>query len=118
MGNSKAQHQAKIEEACKQLEANPNLKILTVARVHGLNDKTLGNHWHKRTKFHAKAHETQQHLNQEQEEVVVGWINKMDDQGTPPRRRHVRDMVEYLIKREDEQKAIRLGKYWTDRFLK
>ena len=45
MRNSKAQHQAKIEEACKQLEANPDPKILTVAHVHVLNEKTLGNHW-------------------------------------------------------------------------
>ena len=111
MRNSKAQHQAKIEEACKQLEANPDLKILTVAWVHGLNDKTLGNHWHKRTKFHRKAHKTQQHLNLEEEKVVVGWINKMDDQGTPSRRRHVRDMVEYLMQAKDELNAMRLGRH-------
>ena len=118
MRNSKAEHQAKIEEACKQLEANPDLKILTVTRVHGPNDKTLGNHWHKRTQFHCKAHETQQHLNLEEEKVVVGWITKIDDQGTPPRRRHVRDMVKYLMQAKDVLNAMRLGRHWMDRFFK
>ena len=118
MRNSKSDHQAKIEEACNQLRANPNLSILTVARVHGLNDKTLGNHYHGRTKFHSQAHNMQQSLNKEEEEVVVRWINVMDDQGTPPRRRHVRDMVEFLINQGNLSDSAALGKHWTDRFLK
>ena len=111
MPNSKSDHQAKIEDDCNQLRANANLTILAVARVHGLNDKTLGSYDHGRTKFHSDAHKAQQSLNEEEEEMVVRWINVMDDQGTPPRRRHVRDMVEFLINRENILDSTGLGKH-------
>ena len=39
----------------------------------------------------------QQSLNKEEEEVVVGCNNVMDDEVTPPRQSHIRDMPEFLI---------------------
>jgi mRNA-degrading endonuclease RelE of RelBE toxin-antitoxin system len=117
MKNLKPQHQEKLKQACKELEANPKLKILSVARVHGLNDKTLANHWYGRSSFHSEAHATQQHLTEEEEKQLVAWIMTMDDQGSPPRRRHVRDMVEFLLTEKKNTEIERIGKHWTDRFL-
>lgn len=112
---------AKVQKACEELSKNPRLKILTVAQVHGVNRNTLANHHFGLTKFHDKAHEAEQSLGQGEEKQIEEWIQAMDDQGTPPRRRHVRDMVDFLLQqhaRNPNQEMAPLGKNWTERFLK
>jgi len=85
MRNSKAQRQAKIEEAYKQLEANPDLKILTVAHVHGLNNKTLGNYWLRMYVFSHKKNKRM--LNRQ----PIDW----DTRGYPDKRPKNEDCVAY-----------------------
>lgn len=118
MRNSREIHKAKIQKACEEIRANPGLKILTVAWVHGLNNHTLANHLHGHTKYHSEAHESQQILSQAEEKQIGDWIQALDDQGTPARRRHVRDMVDFLLREHEDLENEQLGIHWTEWYLK
>ena len=69
-------------------------------------------------KSHILGAERLQHFTQAEEDVLVQWCCKLIEWGHPPRVETLRTMAFGLLQEKTGRSDIRVGKHWTERFLK
>jgi len=105
----------KIQQALDAYAADSILSVRKLANLYGIPKTTLHNCISAKTLPAKQAHEAQQVLSDAEEAAIGTWIKKWDDFGFPPRRRHVYQMVQGLLRSWNS--SDNLGEHWLQRFL-
>jgi transposase-like protein len=112
MDRSNYDHDALIELAIADLEAEKGALIAEVARRWGVQRSTLSRRWHGKTASRKEVSSTfHQRLTNAQEEVLIDQINKLTVRKMPQTSQIVRNMAEEII-------GDVVGKNWTSQFVK
>ena len=105
-------HNDRIDAALADLNSQDVVNYSATARIYGVDRNTLARrHKNIQSSREEVAADTRSALNLKQEEVLIRYILKLTDRGTPPSPHIVKNMAEELAKRT-------LGKHWIERFLK
>ena len=99
-----------IEEACEAIRNGTVKNVWQAHKAYNIPYGTLLNRYNKRTKPTKQAHDNEQILNQEQEEVLVEWMIFLGMVGRPVSRATVRPKCIELCGRLP-------GRTWIWRFL-
>lgn len=109
-----AKHQCskQLEEAYQYYFTDPEKLTAGVSREFGVPRSTLQGRIHG-ARPHKEAHRDQQHLSSKEEEEIVCWITKWDDQGFPMKRSCVETMARELLIAKEGPGAKPLGNKWV-----
>jgi transposase-like protein len=112
MDYSNYDHDARIELAMADMDAEESPVIAEVAKRWGLSRSTLSRRWNGITASRKEATSLyHQRLTTAQEEVLIDQINKLTIRKMPPTSQIVRNIAEEIIKGA-------VGKNWTLQFVK
>ena len=100
--------------AIEAKRTNPHLSIRKLATRYDIPRTTLQYRMAGRI-AQADAQHGKANLTAAEEEAIVQYILEQDARGFSPRRQDVQDMADVLM---EARKAKRVGKCWTDRFIK
>ena len=101
----------RIQKALEAFRSGQEPSLRAAAESYGILKTTLCNRYNNQTGTRQEANRQRQLLSPAQEDVVVAWIQKLDDWGFPPRLDMVRGMAEMLARPQP------IGKHWLSRFL-
>jgi hypothetical protein len=105
-------YEEKLSEALADLDTQDVPNYSKAARDYGLDRTTIMRRHKGKTRSRAQfLSESSQNLTNEQEEVLIKYINRMTDRGMPPIAQIVKNLAEELIGKE-------VGKNWTSDFVK
>jgi hypothetical protein len=108
----KSSHEARIQLAIADLKTQSIPHYTDTASRYGLVRSTLTRRIHGQTQSKAEATSNIiQRLTRQQEEVLIGHINRLTDRSMPPTSHIVKNMAEELANS-------RVGKNWTSDFVK
>ena len=95
---SDATHNARIDSALAELASQSKPNYTATAKKWSVERTTLAKR-HKGQTVSKQAANAQfrQRLNATQEEVLIGYINKLTDRGMPPTSRIVRNLAEEMV---------------------
>ena len=109
---AKATHEARIQLAIADLNAQLVPNYTATAKKYELVRSTLTRRIHGQTESRAESLSNHsQRLTNGQEEVLIGYINKLTDRAIPPTTHIVKNMAEELAGHS-------VGKNWTSNFVK
>ena len=105
-------HDARIEAALAELDLLEKPNYSATAQKWQLDRRTLSRRHKGQTVSRAQANaEFNQRLTIEQEEVLIGHINKLTDRGIPPTSQMVKNLAEEIA-------GCPIGKNWVGGFVK
>jgi hypothetical protein len=105
-------HDAQIEEAIADLEKQDRPNIAATAKRHKVARQTLSDRWHNKSGTVREANSNvRQNFTDLQEDVLIEYINKLNDRGFPPTPQILRNIAESIAKKP-------LGINWVSRFCK
>lgn len=104
-------------KALEQWRKDPTLKITQLAIDFDVPKSSLYASARGR-KNHTEGAELLKHFTKEEESVLADWCTKLIEWGHPPRVETLRTMASRLLQMKTGDSDIRVGKRWTERFLK
>jgi hypothetical protein len=108
----KSSYEERIRLAIADLNSQSIPHYKDTAKRHDLVRSTLTRRFHGQTQSIARAVSSfVQRLTTEEEEVLIGHINRLTDRSMPPTSQIVKNMAEEII-------GSRVGKNWTSDFVK
>jgi hypothetical protein len=107
-------HESRLQQAIQDYETRRYPTIRSAAAANDVDRKTLGRRLQGGVS-RAIAHEPQQLLTNEQEQLLVRWILDLEGQGHPPSFTQIRELV--LIIRGESASTIKIGQKWISRFV-
>ena len=100
-----------IEAALQDLKLQDTKNISATAKQYGVQRSTLSRRFHRITNSAQAKHQEQQLLNDQQEQDLVNYINKLTEKGLPPTVSMLRNFARDIASREP-------SKTWSQRFCK
>jgi hypothetical protein len=105
-------HEARMEAAMADLDSQERRNYAATARKRNLEPTTLRRRFiGESTSIRVANSEVRQALTSEEEEVLIGHVNKLTDRGIPPTPQILKNIAEEIAK-------VALGRNWTTRFCK
>ena len=105
-------HNARIAEAITDLESQDRPNIAATARKYGVVRETLSKRFRGKTDTIQNATSySRKQLTDTQEEVLIAYINKLNDRGFPPTPQILKNIAESVA-------HTTLGPNWTARFCR
>jgi len=118
-GQRSEEQERRILGALNEIQSTKQPNWAKISREYRISRTTLYNRYFHCTQGLRESHVFQQKLSKEEEEEIVKWVKKMGQAGMPPRRRHLVDLVGTILgDRADHRDGERVGKRFTNRFLK
>jgi hypothetical protein len=106
--------EGRIGLAITAVRNNPRITIRRAAAIYHVPRSTIQRRM-AGTTSKADTHHGRLNLTAAEEEAIVGYVLDLDSRGFSPRRTDVEDMANRLLEKRGPQ---RVGKNWTDRFIK